>query len=83
MRPLASAMTDDLLVLATRVHQRVGKDWHSLEGFVLVDAASHVDDVGGSPAGVECDGAEGVAEDVAEKLALNDLLCDQSTEVIS
>ena len=62
MRPVAATMANDLLVFATGIHQRIGKDWHSLEGFVFVDAASHIDDVGGSQTGVEGDGAEGVKE---------------------
>jgi len=68
MRPVAPAMADDLFVLATGIHQCIGKYRHTLEGFVFVDSASDIDDVGGSPTGVKRHGAEGVAEDVAEEI---------------
>jgi len=67
MRPAAAAMVDDLFVIATGVHQGIRKDRHAVEGAVFVDGLGDFDDVGREPARIERDGAEGVAEDVAEE----------------
>jgi hypothetical protein len=38
------AVEEDVLVLATRFFQRIGKDWHSVKRFVCVDAIGKCND---------------------------------------
>ena len=68
VRPVAATMRNDLLLLAAGVHERIGQDRHPLEGLIVVDRPGEADNVGRSPTRVEGHGAEGVAEDVANKL---------------
>jgi hypothetical protein len=67
MRPVAPAVPDNLLIVAPGVHQGVGQQPESVKGPVLVDAAGQADGVGRLPPRADGDGAERVAEDVAEK----------------
>ena len=48
MRPIAAAMGDDLLAVATGVHQGVGEDRHAVEGAFVVDGPGQIDDGGSS-----------------------------------
>src|SRR4051794_6024168 len=71
VRPLAPAVIQDVSVVAAGVDQRVGQDRHAVEGAVLIDPASELDDeavVPGEPARSDGDRAERVAGDVAEYL---------------
>src|SRR5262245_32137852 len=56
------AVLEDVGVVAAGVFERVGEDWHPLEGAVIVDGLSESDGVGGAPGRIERDGTEGVAE---------------------
>ncbi len=66
MRRLASAMGNERLIVATGIHQGIGKNGHSVEGSLVIYGLRKVDDGGREPASVDGDGAEEVAEDVAE-----------------
>ena len=66
VRAFTSAMRNDLLVLASGVHQSIGQDRHPLKRPVVVDRLGQADSVRGTPAGVEGDGAEWVAVDAAK-----------------
>ncbi len=63
-----TAVVQDVLILATRIHQRIGKDRHSVKGTVLVDAFGQGKNGGRKPSGVEGDGTKEIAEDVSEHL---------------
>jgi hypothetical protein len=53
-----SAVVEDVVVIATSILQRIGKDGHSVKGFLDVDAVGERNDCGSEQEGVECDGAE-------------------------
>ena len=55
-----SAVVQDIVVVATGVLKGFGKDRHSVEGFLGVDARGEDEDVGRKPGGVDGDGAEQV-----------------------
>ena len=59
-------MADDRLVLAARIHQGIAQDRQQGKGPLFVNTPGQADDVRRSPAGLEVDGPERVADDVAE-----------------
>ena len=65
-----TAMVQDVGVGAATFFKGVGKDRHSVKCFFIVDRLGEVLNGGGEPDGVEGDGAEGVAEDVAKQSGL-------------
>jgi hypothetical protein len=71
MRAWAPAVVKDFPARTPRLLQGVGQDRQLVEGPVVVDGLGEVEDGGRSPGRVEGHGAEGVAEDVSEKLNLN------------
>ncbi len=66
MDRFGAAVVQDVFVRATSIHECITKNWHSVEGTVLVDALSESEDGGGEPRSGEGYGAEGVAEDVTQ-----------------
>lgn len=44
MGSVAAAMGNDLLAIATGVHQGIGEDWHAVESALVVNGASQIDD---------------------------------------
>jgi hypothetical protein len=64
-----AAVGEDVRVVAAGVFEGIGQDRHAVEGTVVVDAASERDDGGREPGGIDGDGPEGIAEDVAEQPA--------------
>ena len=59
--------------IAPGFFQRIGQDGQAVEGAVGVDAGGEGDGGFRSPAGVECDRAERVAENAAEEVAADDV----------
>ena len=49
MRRRVSAMVEDVGIIAACIHQRIRKDWHSLEGVILINRSGQVDDCGTQP----------------------------------
>ncbi len=68
VRAITTAMIEDLRILAAGVLNRIGEDGHSVEGAVVVDSLRDADGGGGPPRGIESDGTEGVAENVANNV---------------
>ena len=61
-----AAVVKDVRIGAAGVFERVAEDGHPVEGPAVVDGLCQRDDGGRLPGGIDGDGAEGVAEDVAE-----------------
>jgi len=70
MRSRSPAVVENFGILAPGILESVGEDRHPVEGTLDVDAFGEGKDCGGEPGGVEGDGAEGVAKDVAEGSSL-------------
>ena len=64
-----SAVVEDVGVLAG-VLERVGQDRQCFKGALVVDAAREGEDSGRARLWVECDRAEGVADDAVENLGM-------------
>ena len=63
-------MGDDFLIIATGIHQGIGKNRHPVEGSFGVDGVHQIGHVGREPTRVDGDLVEGVAEVVAEEVRL-------------
>ncbi|HEV3436887.1 MAG TPA: hypothetical protein VG122_05990 [Gemmata sp.] len=61
-----SAVVQDVGIVATDILKGIGKDGHSVEGSLFVDASCKSNNGGSEPRVVDGDGAEGVAENVAK-----------------
>lgn len=66
MLAFLAAMGDDPFVFAARIHQGIAKDGHVHESLVRIDAACEAYHVIGSPARIELDGEEWIANNLAE-----------------
>ena len=76
VRPVGSAVAQDVVVVASGILQGVGEDRESVKGMVGVDAFGEAENSGGEPRGVNDDGAEGErAKDISNELALCISLC--------
>jgi hypothetical protein len=65
------AVVQDVGVVASGVLERIGQDRHPVECSLSVDAFSQSDGGFGTPRSFNGDGAEGIAEDVSEEVALS------------
>jgi len=72
MRPSRTAVVQHVVVVATRVLQRIGENRHAVERPLRVDACGKRDDIGREPRRGDGDEAEGVTEDAAKKDCLGD-----------
>lgn len=57
-------MIEDVGVRASGVLKSIGQNGQAIEGFLPVDANRKSMDGGGEPAGIESNGAEGVADNL-------------------
>ena len=74
MRPVGSAVGEDLLVVAAGVDQGVGQNGKAVEGSVIVNGAGEGDDIRGPPARAERCPVERIAEDVPDEPGLGGVI---------
>src|SRR5207248_894671 len=67
MRTVGAAVIENAGLFAAGVFAGVRENWQAVEGPLGVDAAGQCNDGGRAPRVIEGDGAERVAEDVAEE----------------
>jgi hypothetical protein len=67
MRARLTAVVQHVFVFVTSVLKGIGKDGHSVEGFLFVDTFCKSKENGRQPIWVKRDGAEGVTEDVTNE----------------
>ncbi len=67
MQVRSSAMVEDIGIVATRVHQGIGKYGKTIEGAFLVNGSSKFDDVGSQPMGIDRKRTKGVTKDATEE----------------
>src|SRR3954453_19497516 len=67
VRPRLSAVAQHLGMSATGSFQAVGQGREAVEGAIIVDSLSEPHDGRRQPGWIERDGAEGIADDVAEQ----------------
>src|SRR5262245_15287050 len=70
VRTGTATVVEDLVVVATRILKRVGKNWHGGELTRLVHLPGERQHGVCAPSGIEGDRAERIAEDVAKQLYL-------------
>ena len=66
MRTVAATVDKDIHVHAAGSLQRVGENGHAVEYAVGVNGGCYGENFGRAPSGIDGDGAEGVAGDIAE-----------------
>lgn len=70
MHPRPAAMLEDCLVRTPGILQRISQDGHRGEVTRVVHLLRESEDSGGTTGGVEDDGVEGIAKDVADEKGL-------------
>jgi hypothetical protein len=71
MLPRLAAVIQDVGIVAARVFEGIGEDGQAVEGAFVIDGGGERNDGGGEPGKIDSYGAEGVADYVANDVALN------------
>ena len=85
MRAVATAVVENVSVVASAILKRISKDRHSLKGSVGVDAlcdAANRTVIPSEPCWVDGDGAEKVADDFSQQVTLKPFCLPYSSRAV-